>query len=194
MAIYMTLNSVPTDLYDGQSFAEVRAGSDGYYWGDSEYLTGPNGDDTTDGRTEWDSDLSDGFDTGNVPVVIDGSSAGTTLSPQGADDGAITSPDAIVGIVHEVDLRAVVMAPDSEAIWSSIQVEFFKNHQLTQTISVPTLDAKGTADAPSQEALAIVTPNATDNDEVLITGTVRLTATEPGQPATEQMFCQAIIR
>lgn len=193
MAITMSYNPYFTDFSDMQSAAQISSGSNGFYWGDSEFSVGPDPYDTVDGRTTWDSDLSDGFDTLDTAVEIDASAAGTGLSVYRV--GNVSSMDASVSTINEVDLRACTSAAMAEARWSNIVVQFYKAGKLTETVNVGTLDAVGTDDGTAHEALAQVVPSAKGDDAVVITGMMRLQCSQADSvPTACTLFCQAVIR
>jgi hypothetical protein len=194
MSIVMSLSPDLSDLSGQKATAVVCPGSNGSAWGDAEYSVGVDESDMTGGRTVWDGNLSNGFDTSSVPIQIRASGSGTSLQAAGAGDGTMSSADAAVSGISEVDLRACAQASNAEAQWSDIVVQFYKGNTLTQSVSVGTLDATGTSDAPTEEDLAKIIPSASDNDSVIITGTVRLQCSEPNAvPSSTGLFCQALI-
>jgi hypothetical protein len=175
--------------------AEVRAGGDGDPYGASEYdLLGAS--EPVEGRTTWDDDLEDGFDSGNVLVGLRVRADGDArFSVADASTGDLTTEGPTSSIVDKVIVRLGVQGAQMQAMWSNLTVSFYRNGLLRESLSISApASALGTEEAPVQEELLTFMPTDADDDEVVITGAVRLLcAPENVQPDANAIFSQILV-
>ena len=127
---------------------------------------------STVGQKVWDSDLTDGFDSGDVPVCLSataGSPGSASWMVSGGSPGTL-SGQITFGVIHSVEILANARA-GGKVSWSNLTITFFKDGQPTQTITIP-IECHPIAD-PMLQVLEVV-PDSDDNTGVVVTGSVRL--------------------
>src|SRR6266851_3878179 len=92
MPIYMASSPDISSISGYSVVAEACPGGNGDPWGATEYDIG-DGTSFIGGRTVWDTDLSNGFDTGSdefqLRMSAGGGLGGAGWSVQGTDDGPL---------------------------------------------------------------------------------------------------------
>jgi hypothetical protein len=188
----VSLNTSVTDMGPQHVVGETRVGGNGNLYSASEYDVGSNSDDLTYGYTVWDSSgLSNGFDTGPVQMSLNAEAAGSILTVGGAMDGPLSSGSGTGGAIHQVAIRVDALNPYMDAKLTGITLEFYDNGILTESESVPNLEAQTTQDEPMMENLAVVTPSSNTDDQVIVSATMEFASPVPYQlPDVNDMFAQ----
>ncbi len=187
-------NNFISTLSGFNTYAEMLVGSNNAPGGTAEFLIGASATNNTTGRKLWDSDLTDGFDSGWVDVVLTmpatSGPSDVLLKVAGGNPETITYSGIIYSAITRVRIRAGVQAP-AKMSWRNISVIFFKNGIQTDSYSprtAPHVDTS-TLNAPvALEQILTVTPSASDNDSVTIQGSVHLVCAGSSLPAEEDMF------
>jgi hypothetical protein len=188
----VSLNTSVTDMGPQRVVGETRVGGNGNPYSAAEYDVGSNSDDLTYGYTVWDSSgLSNGFDTGPVQMSLDAQAAGSVLTVNGAAYGPLSSGSGTGGAIHQVAIRVDALNPYMDAKLTGITLEFYDNGILTESESVPNLEAQTTEDEPMMENLAVVTPSSNTDDQVIVSATMEFASPVPYQlPDVNDMFAQ----
>jgi len=196
MPIYMAAADSLSSLSTPSIYAELRAGGDGDPYGAAEYDVGGAGCEMTEGRTTWDDDLSDGFDSGNVTVGLQARADGeATVAVADSTSGDVSASGGSIGNVGQVVVRLGVQGAQMQVRWNNLTVNFYRNGVLRESLSLAApAQVTGTDQAPVREELLTFVPSDTDDDEVVVTGAVRLTSSEPDlQPDPNQIFSQILV-
>jgi hypothetical protein len=169
-----------------RALAEVRFGSNGDLNAfDAEYRVGEGNGTWQEGRRTWDADLSDGLWSDSVDTTFIANPGGGTSGIAWSVIGGVTDPLSLTGVTYgaitSVKLRAAVTGAGMRMRWSSVLVNFYKNGTLQQRRNMPPSqwpDANTLSLSVSDpvERILTVTPSASDNDMVVITASVALTA------------------
>jgi hypothetical protein len=194
MPIYMDApTSSISDIYGYGLYADWRVGSNGDSSGDPSYTMGDDQGEEAWGYSQWDSDLSDGFDTGNISVRFAGSSDGSESLTVGSDATLQYSGDAM-GTITSVEFRAGVMVA-GEAKFSDINIQFYHDNTLVEAIPVGSGPDANTINSSSlqQEQTLTVTPTAPNVNKVFISATTRLDSKTDTAPATSDLFCNIFV-
>jgi len=177
--------------------AEAQVGGNGS--GDPpEFDISDMDDDGVDGSVCWDEDLSDGFDSGWVPAVLDAEPGGggitwtiTVGGPQ-----PLTYSGFSYGSMLGVAIRAAVQTSAMSA-WRQISVQFFKSGALTDSYSLrsgPQVNLHGASLPVAGEQILTVAPIADTNDKVIVSGQFRFTNASTSPPDPEDMFAQIFVQ
>jgi hypothetical protein len=179
--------------------AEVVYGTNGLS-GSPEAFAGTTGD-MDGGQVIWDPDPSDGFDSGWVPVSLHvkpgGGSEGlvwtvgdglTTVTYSGADY------DNINGIV----ITAAVSGAGMFMAWSSLQASYFFEGEMVEQIAVgssswPTANTLGQTSSYGFQDDYLIEASDTPNDEIIVTGFVRMATDFGVYPAPDSMASQIFV-
>jgi hypothetical protein len=195
MSYYMA----PLD-YDVSSFGsyalymDVQVGSNGDTGGDPTYDVGDDQGEEAWAYKQWDSNLSDGFDTGDINVQFTGDSSGQESMAVGSDAPIAYSGDSS-GAISSVVFQAGVMIP-AEAKFSDITVQFWSGTTLRETVSFasgPDANTMNTPATPQAEQILTVTPTFSDCNKVRISATERLRAPAGTFPSSTNMFCDVFV-
>jgi hypothetical protein len=187
-----------TDITDYAIVADLRCGANDAPFGQAEVGLGSSPDDETSARLCWDTDLSDGFDSGWVRVEFDVSVVDGTVSAVWCVKGVevtFDDPvacDQILGFMF----RSGVCASGATASFRNVSGEFFATASATapsQTVYVD--DASATtagADAPDDaEAIVTVAAEGSGFQKAKLFAEVRIDA--PTLPAPCDLFAQAFL-
>jgi hypothetical protein len=195
MSYYMApLDYSVASFGDFALYMDVRPGSNGDPAGDPSYVLGDDQGEEAWAYKQWDSNLSDGFDTGDVNVQFTGDSSGQESMTVGSDAPIAYTGDS-TGNISSVVFQAGVMIP-AEAKFSNITVEFWSGSALreTDTIGVgPDANTINTPATPQAEQILTVTPRFSDCNKVTVSATERMRAPAGTVPATSDMFCDVFV-
>jgi hypothetical protein len=189
--------SAPTysisDIYGGL-YVDLEPGSNGNSSGDPTYTIGDDQGMEQWGFTQWDSDLSDGFDTGPVNVDFTAWAAGQESATIGSNTPLSYDGDAI-GTIGSVVLRAGVLV-SGEAKFSNVTVEFYHDDSLLETDSISAGPDANTLDgsATQQEQLLTISPTATNANKVVVCATAQLRSPTDTAPGPTDMFCDIFVQ
>ena len=195
MSYVMAMDQNITDETGYSAFAEALVGDEGNAWGQPDFRTGADDADTSDGYLMWGGDLYDGgLDTGQMAFQFDANLAtgvdvltvgGSTLVYNGASSGTIGSVNVRVGafIAAQVSL-------------SYIGVSFYQGGVLQETDSAPgiSVDTSDPSSPPAAQSMLMITPASSNDDEVVIAGSLRMFAPIGSYPNGKQIFCDAYVK
>jgi hypothetical protein len=177
------------DFGDSSLFASVEPGSNGDTSGDPTYVVGDDQGMENWGFNTWDSDTSDGWDSGTVSVNFTGQSNGSeSLSVQ--SNPAIAYNGDGFGPISSVQIDAQVEIPASVQ-WSNISVKFYSQGALMETETIPggpQVDTTSTPDSPQAQQVLTVFPKDSNDDTVVVDATIRMTAPAGTVPGSTSMF------
>jgi hypothetical protein len=182
-----------TDDYAYSLYGSMSVGSNGDPNGDPTMTAGDDQGEEVWGYQVWDSDTSDGFDTGNVPVDFTGDTSGNESLTVGSS-GPLTYAGDSFGSISSVQLQAGVQIPAS-ASWSNVVVSFYNGSQLLETDCVasgPSVNTINTPSTPAAEQVLTVIPTAQNATSVSVSGNMRMTSPN-GNPGSADMFCNIFI-
>lgn len=198
MAIVMMPLPVDTlsDVSSNYSvYAEMRAGSNGDTNGDPEQILSTSSTGNA-GRFVWDSTDSDGgFNAISIPVLVDiNLRTGADTLSMGDGSAPVTLSGPSGKTVNFLELVAGTQV-NAKVAWSNVQVSFYKNGTLQETASVsggPSIDTTS-SDAPTGEQIATVQPADTDDDEIIVTGSITMVCPDFTYPNPQDIFAQAFV-
>lgn len=194
MSYVMMMDQSISDVGQYSAYGEAYVGGEGSPWA-PDIETGNNGSGASYGYLPWGGDVEGGgLDTGPVGFQLDAdlatgvdvlTVAGSTISYNGGPSGTVGSVEVRVG----ADVPAQVSLQNTA-------VSFYQGGTLQETdsvsgLSVDTTDPSGPSVA---EDVLIVTPNSQANDEVVVSGTMRMAAPDGTYPCPYDIFCQAYIQ
>jgi hypothetical protein len=196
MAYYMspiesTLSS--DDSYD--AYANLQVGSNGDPSGDPTSAIGDVYGEENWAYNTWDTNVSGGFDTSNVPITFDVTSDGSETLNVG-NNSPLTNQTDSIGPISSVVIEAAVQT-NATAKWGGISVEFLKNGSVVETdtfASGPQVDTTTSGASNVADQTLTVTPSAPDDDEVIVTGIMRMTSPGISYPAAQAMFCNVFVK
>jgi len=195
MPYYMSL--VQSTLPDDSSYntwANFEVGGNGDPYGDPTYGIGDADGEENWSTNTWDNQFVNGFDTSDVPISFDVTSGGSeTLNVEG--ESPLSYQTASIGPISSVVLEAAVQT-NAIADWSNVSVEFLKNGSVVETdnFSVgPQVDTVNAGSANIADQTLTVTPSSPDDDEVLVTGVMRMASPGINFPAAQAMFCNVFV-
>jgi hypothetical protein len=207
MAIYMTTSTEPSNISGYTVGAEAIVGGNGSLYGPTGYdIGGPT--DPTGARVQWDSNLSNGFSTGLVPVELHlragGGYGSASWFVMGSKPGDIVCDTDTFSTIDQVLIRVGAAGQDTTAELSQLSVGFYSNGVLVDQENAGSIQASSTSPAGYAETDATITPDVGGSndpngsgisvDEVIITGYVQLSDTDPNfLPAPDQIFVQAFV-
>ena len=135
----------------------------------------------SEGHVVWDSNLSDGLDSGlfGIELVVSAGSGSSLTAVKNPINVNVTDSSVSYGFIQRVEIIASVAGVNRRFTWSSVAVRFYKGGTLVQTMTrgpecQPKADTYGVPSIGWQGVE--YTPAASDNDSVVITGQVRLQA------------------
>jgi hypothetical protein len=180
-------------------YAEVLVGDDGGSGGPPEYDVGVSADNNTTGRTTWDGNYTNGFDSGWIPVELiiaaNGGAGGLSWAVDGGGSGTLTYGGVTYGALQKIEIRAAIQAP-AEFLWRGIAVQFRKAGVVTDTYSLktgPQVNQTGATPPVAEEQILTITPAAQDNDSATISGQIRMVNASTSQPPPTAMFGQIFV-
>jgi hypothetical protein len=197
MAIVMMLNPTTSlaNITGYELYSEALVGSNGDPYGVPGYDIGTSSSNNSDGYVTWDADEETNFQTGPVAFEMD-ANLGT-----GADTlfvtGGIESPLAFQGPgsqkVGSVEIIAAAQVA-GQVSWSDVSVDFYQGSTLEETASVgtgPQVDTTGSGG--TEEQIMVVTPSSTQDDHVVVSGTINMSTPNGTIPGPDDLFCQVFI-
>jgi hypothetical protein len=194
----LTHNTI-TNMTGYSAFAEARLGSNGDSSGVPEITVGTDSSHVSTGRVCWDSDPSDGLDSGWTLGAFTAAPSGSTHSASWDVAGASPEPVVYSNVnyagVFEVDLRAMTLT-SGLAAWQSIDVAFMKNGVITDhytSYTGPSVDDTAASGIVSDEQILKVMSSYSDNDSVVISGDMRLAYPEGIYPGPNDLADQIYV-
>ena len=158
--------------------AEVMFGCNGDPNGsDPEYRVANAAGGNVEGRRQWDANLNDGLNSGNVNLSLIAEPGGGTNGVKWSVAGGETFPLIFSGVTYgaiaEVKIRAGVAGPGLQMKLSGLVVKFYKNGAMTQRcVLSASADANtlGMSASGSVESTISVSPLNANNDRVVVSG------------------------
>ena len=183
------------DFVDESLYASMDVGSNGNPYGDPTFAAGDDQGEEGWGFGVWDSNTSNGFDTGNVPVGFAGASDGNETLEVGQNAPISYAGDSF-GSISSVQFQAAVTVPAS-ASWSNVTVDFYDGNKLVEVDSPsagPAVNTINTPNSPQAEQVLTVSPPAGSNiTNVVATGIMRMTAPVGTALGSSSMFCNIFV-
>lgn len=173
-----------------QFFGQVEIGDNGWAAGTETGYTGTYGTSQDRNYTQWDSDLSDGLDSGWRPLAlsVNVQSSGNAYFVAGSASAMTFSAGTGLSF-HQVRIAAEVDGSGYEVDLRSIVVGFYHDGSLVQQYSLDDFSAN-TMDASNEDPLstgATVTTTASNINGVYVSGQVRLQAAQGYYPANDDL-------
>lgn len=187
--------SVISDPQGWDVFAEVRFGDNGSFWGVGEAATGTVEGEDDAGIVAWDSNLSDGLDSGwvQVELTVTTGADGTVAWNVGHASASDSTPSSL-DVIKKVTIRADVEASGMAMSWGTVDVKFFQNGNLVDEASAnPSANTIGSSSGNSAESGAAITTSYSNCDQVVISGSVRLQAVQGVHVDETAIFGQILI-
>ena len=194
MAYYLSPieTTLPDDSYYN-TYANFQVGGNGNTSGDPTSDIGDiYGEENWQFYT-WDSDTSSGFDTSTVSVAFDVKSDGSEALTVG-ENGPLTYQTDAIGPISSVVLEAAIQTT-AETKWSDVSVEFLKNGSLVETDNAASgVDVNNIGgSATTADQTLTITPTATDCDEAIVLGTLRMQSPGISYPAGTAMYANIFV-
>ncbi len=191
------LHSYISDIGSYNLYSQASMGDNGYPDGIPGVYVGVSDSANQSAYREWDSDLSDGLDSGWVAVSFT-ATLGSTNTAQFSVGGAGTTyySGGSATAISEVDIRAAVAGPDMAMSWSNLSVAFYQGSSLVETVSLGNDVAVSTIGSQTwdpAEMIAQITPTQSNCDKVVVTGSIRLQAAAGTYPGPNDIFGQVFI-
>jgi len=192
-------NTVTNDFISGLAgyciFSEAVVGSNGAGV-DPELTLGGSSGLKVVGRSTWDTNLADGFDTGWISVEFNlkpgGGAAGVTWK---VGTTTLTYTQSTYGKIAALHIYAAVQQPAS-ASWRNLSVKFYKGGSQTDSFSLrngPAVDTTSPGSPAAREQILTVTPAASDNDQVIISASIKLTDPSTVLPSVDDLLAQIYV-
>ena len=196
MVIETACQSFISDIGDYAIYADARFGDNGDYWGVPTYEVGsPSA--STPGYCRWDSDPSNGIETGWLDVELHvGANHVVTWEVQGGGDGILQFSNVQYGDISKVRVRAAVQQSGLLFEWRSLVLQFYDNGVLKESSSMTSAQqpkADTTQSGSVKEMITTITPAWAHNDELILTGQIHLHANQGVYPGANDLFGQVLI-
>jgi len=197
MSITTTSDSSITTITDYGYDAAFRFGDNGYAWGIGEVAVGNATDGETDSAVRvWDSNLSDGLDSGWVSfnVTLDLSSSSPLVASVNGGSN-VSDYSSSLAQVSKVTLQAGVLGDGMAISFSSLSASFYKGSTLITSDSLGSASANTLSSNSGLPAETIITDTISANNcsKVVVTGLIRLQANQGVYPGEESIFGQVAI-
>jgi hypothetical protein len=176
-------------------YATLEYGSNGDPYGDPTYTEGDDQGEENWGFNVWDSDISDGINTGAVPVQFTGLSNGNESLSVGTGATPLTYSGDSFGTIASVQVQAAVQIPASVQ-WSSLSFNFYTGSTLEESdvfSAGPSVNTINTPNSPTAEQILTVIPTSQSCNKVVVTGTLQMTAPAGTYPGPTDMFSNIAI-
>jgi hypothetical protein len=180
---------------DESLYASMDVGTNGNPYGDPTFAAGDDQGEEVWGFGVWDSNTSNGFDTGNVAVGFTGASNGNETLAVGSNAPISYAGDSFDSI-SSVQFQAAVTVPASTS-WTNISVNFYSGNKLVETDSVgvgPAVNTINTPGNPQAEQILTITPSVSSPiTNVVAIGTLRMTAPAGSAFGSSSMFGNIVV-
>lgn len=180
---------------DYQLLNELRYGTDGSGSGTPELDAGAAGDLVTAPMT-WDSNLSNGLDSGSVQVSLLVRTGDTTIMQWTVGNEVMTYYGPSYTNISELAITAADSAKASIS-WNNMQLSFFSQGSEVDsyyTAQGPKVDQTGLSSPQFKEDVLTVTPQNSYVDEIRMTATIRMTAPQGVSLSPNALFGQVLIK
>jgi hypothetical protein len=195
MSVSLSSGSEITEITGYSLYAEALMGDNGDPWGVAGVASGTAGEEMGYSFQEWDANLANGLDSGlidfNFTVDLDAGSISWTVG--GAD--TITYSGTFGTGISQVDIRAGVLSSGMAFTFSNLSLSFYNDNSLVDTETPGSIAAStiGAQTSDPAESLAVVTPDASSCDKVIVTGKIRLQAAQGINVGATDIFGQIYI-
>jgi len=177
------------NLNSATYFAEFQLGNNGDPGGVAGAIAGMGPDVENSMLVKWDTDLTDGLDSGLVDFqyTVDLASSSNSLSLDGTAVGCSSSSTSSL---HNVTLRAGVMYGGLASSLQGVLVQFYSGNTLVDSAYVAndSADMLNSSSGDPFESITTVATSATNVDKVVVTGAVRLQSTTSVSPDPGDIF------
>lgn len=182
--------SILTDAY----FGEVRFGNDGDPLGYATGMSGVGEIPVTWSYTTWDTNLTDGLDSGwkTVTFALNNKNNGDMSFKVGLSNILTLNVGPSVA-VNSVTLRAAVQGASMEMDWHNITVKFYSGTSMVESDPIPDFAASTMTSGTTQESVTVLTPTAQNCTGVTVAAQVRLQAAQGTTVGPNDIFGQILI-
>jgi hypothetical protein len=190
MSVTGWTGSYITDLSGADYFGTVLYGDNGDPWGSPTASAGNGGADAGWSYAEWDAYLDDGLDSGWRSVSFSLNTSGTGQLGFDVAGESISYSAGAPTSISSVTIRAAVLGAELAMDWANLNVGFYQNGQLVETVQ-PSAISASTMNAGNnnpRETVIVMTPNASNCNGVLVTGNVRLRSAAGTYPNPNDIF------
>jgi hypothetical protein len=148
----------------------------------------------TSSYTTWDTNLTDGLDSGwkNVTFALNNKNNGDMSVKVGLSNVLTINVGSSV-VVNSVTVRAAVQGSFMEMDWRSISVKFYSGTSIVETDPLSDFGASTMTSDTTQEAVTVLTPNVSNCTGVTVTGQARLQAAQGTTVGPNDIFGQILI-
>jgi hypothetical protein len=182
--------------------ADLGVGSNSNDWGTPSLMVGSSPNDASAQQYQWDTDPSDGFDSGWVQVDLSVSSDGTTALSINDGERQVIYQGAPTGEIQWFALRAGLSGSDDTVSFRNIQFKFYDGPTDGVAAEIDTVDdisattvgtsaAAGTTDTDT-EAIVEVGPEGSGYQKAVFSAQVRLQSAQQWPDPTE-LFGQVFV-
>ena len=195
MSYVMSMDQSISNVDNYSAYGEAIVGGEGSPWGLPDVDTGTDSSDNSYAYLQWGGDVNDGgLDTGAIGFHLNADLA-TGVDTLTVDGVATTYDGNASGNVGSVEVRVGADVP-AQASLTGIAVSFYQGGTLRETDSVSGLSVDTTASSSTgtAEDILIVTPASQNNDQVIVSGAMRMIAPVGTYPGPTDIFCQAFIK
>jgi hypothetical protein len=194
-AVSQWLSSTINEVTGYSMMAEILFGDNGNPYG-VEGMTMSNATEYQGSVVTWDSDLSDGLDSGwiGVELIAAAGASGAQWNVDGI--GSLQTGDGGFAEIGKVTVRAVVTRGGLAMCWRDLRVQFYSGGQLVESMNLgdtPCADTLGVPNSGPLEAGREITPSGADGDPVGVMGMIRLRAVAGNYPGVTDIFSQILI-
>ena len=188
----VTTNPYISDISGYSLFSGVVYGDNGDPYGQEEMGMGDGWGSYHWSDLWWDSDLSDGLDSGSRQVYFR-ADAGDNLGCFWVDGGQMLSGNFELTSIGGVMIRVAVMQPQMSMTWESASIGFFNNGRLVKSQGIGNIEASTFDGGWEEETIVRVNMPALAFDEVRVGGAVHLMAAEGVYPGPSDISAQVFV-
>ena len=194
MSYVMAMDQTISEPSGYSLYGEAIVGSEGDTSGTPDIDTGDSYSNSY-AYLNWGGDTADGgLDTGSVPFQFDGNLA-TGVSTLSVDGSTITySSTSGSNLIGSAQVRIGADVPAQVSL-NSISMTFYQGTSAveTDTFSGMSIDTTAPSSSGCAEDILTVTPNSSADNEVVISGTLRMIAPVGTYPGPTDTFSQAFV-
>jgi hypothetical protein len=182
-------NSYISDIEGWCIYADALFGDNGDTEGVPEYDVGTNSDNAY-GFITW-GNPNNNIDSGNLAINFNAPASGQTITWAIQNASTLSYSGVGHGTIQSVQIVAGVQASGCKFSWGSLVVAFYKSGILIESVSLSGADnpvADGIGSGAPTEQITTITPANNNNDQVVITGTLRLQVNAGVYPGEDDVF------
>jgi hypothetical protein len=173
----------------------LQYGNDGDPNGLATQMTGVGSTINTSGLNVWDSNLTDGLDSGwqNVALTLNTKFNGLMSLKVGLSSTQSFNTGSPLMSIGSITIRADVQNAFMQMDWRNITVKFYSGSSVVETDPMPDIEASTMDGSSVQESGAILKPNASNITGVSISAQVRLQSVPGVTPLPSDIFGQVLV-